>query len=477
MSNNAAKSFLILAAAALFLIGMLLFRPGYFSDSSGLTLLLGGEVLLAAVATYRKTYLTVLLICFLVAGTGLPFKSELLQARWMVLAVGAVVGFAVYLKTHLHRLQAFHLVALFCVLSGLVSASVSAYPNEALLKALSLFLLFLYAATGARTAVPAQPERFFSLLVVAIEILTWVSAIYYLVLRDPVFGNPNSLGAVMAVGCVPVLLCGFLAAQARTSKARLGIELMIALVLLFSSFARAAIVGSAISSILVCVSLREYRVLIKGTGIVVLLAICAVMFVPRQSDAATWDSSESISSIFLYKGKRETGVFGSRRSPWEQTWNVIQKNPWFGSGFGTSQVSEDMTKLDYAARHVDSWVIREHGNSYLAIIEWTGLLGVLPFYTLVLLTIRNVSLVFSWASRTRDAFSPALPAAAIVVAGLVDAVFEDWLFAVGYYLCVFVWIMAFILVDVMPSHGAVVYVPETTLPLPANAFAVAVPTK
>jgi O-antigen ligase len=281
----------------------------------------------------------------------------------------------------------------------------------------------------------------------------------------------------MAVACVPVLLCGFLAAQAPIRRMRLGVELMMALLLLFSSFARAAILASAISSLVVCVSLREYRVLIKGTGMVVLLAICAVMFVPRQSDAPTWDSSESIGSIFLYKGKRETGVFGSRRSPWQQTWNVIRENPWFGSGFGTSQISEDMTKLDYAAHHIDSWVIREHGNSYLAIIEWTGLLGVIPFYTLIFLAIRNVALVFSWLRSTRDAFLPALPAAAIVVAGLIDAAFEDWMFAVGYYLCVFFWVMAFILVDVMPARAAVVYVPETRLPVPGRAFGMAVPTK
>jgi hypothetical protein len=30
-------------------------------------------------------------------------------------------------------------------------------------------------------------------------------------------------------------------------------------------------------------------------------------------------------------------------------------------------------------------------------------------------------------------------------------VFEDWLFAPGYYLCVFFWSLAFVLVDVAPK--------------------------
>jgi hypothetical protein len=51
--------------------------------------------------------------------------------------------------------------------------------------------------------------------------------------------------------------------------------------------------------------------------------------------------------------------------------------------------------------------------------------------------------------------------AAVVTAGLVHAAFEDWMFAVGYYVCVFFWTMAFILVDVLP-HPTVVYVPEAS---------------
>jgi hypothetical protein len=37
-----------------------------------------------------------------------------------------------------------------------------------------------------------------------------------------------------------------------------------------------------------------------------------------------------------------------------------------------------------------------------------------------------------------------------MAAGLVHAGFEDWLFAVGYYLCVFFWTLAFMFVDVLP---------------------------
>jgi hypothetical protein len=57
--------------------------------------------------------------------------------------------------------------------------------------------------------------------------------------------------------------------------------------------------------------------------------------------------------------------------------------------------------------------------------------------------------VFARTRFTGSAFLPAIPAAAVVLAGLVEAGFEDGLFAVGYYLCVLVWALAFILVDLI----------------------------
>jgi hypothetical protein len=55
---------------------------------------------------------------------------------------------------------------------------------------------------------------------------------------------------------------------------------------------------------------------------------------------------------------------------------------------------------------------------------------------------------------------------------LVHAAFEDWLFAVGYYLCVFFWSLAFIMVDVLPPPSAAA-VAQTATGEWANNFRVA----
>ena len=52
-----------------------------------------------------------------------------------------------------------------------------------------------------------------------------------------------------------------------------------------------------------------------------------------------------------------------------------------------------------------------------------------------------------WAVASR----PELAIALILAAGLIHAGFEDWLFAVGNYLCVFFWSLAFILIDLVPE--------------------------
>src|SRR5271166_4481055 len=65
--------------------------------------------------------------------------------------------------------------------------------------------------------------------------------------------------------------------------------------------------------------------------------------------------------------------------------------------------------------------------------------------------------------RTGNVFSPTIPLAGVLAAGLVHAAFEDWLFAAGYYLCVFFWALAFIMIDVFPAAA-----PSTVSPCPVR---------
>jgi O-antigen ligase len=173
-------------------------------------------------------------------------------------------------------------------------------------------------------------------------------------------------------------------------------------------------------------------------------------------DMPTRHNDSSVSSFFLYKGHEDVGVMGSRQSIWDETSAIIREHPWFGSGFGTS-LKNGMEDAEFGRYSSSSATTREHGNSYMAIVEGVGLLGVVPFFTLVLMLALKVGGTFSWLHRTANLHHYSVPVAMILAAGLIHAAFEDWLFAVGYYLCVFFWMLAFAFLDLLPASSPALY--------------------
>jgi O-antigen ligase len=362
-----------------------------------------------------------------------------------VLAVGAVVGFVIYMSDRRHRFGALHLLALTAVLAALISAMVSAYPYIASLKTLSLFLLFLYGSAGARLAILGREAKFFSALLLGCELLVYGSALAYFVFHHKLFGNPNSLGAIMGVVIVPLMIWGILSAHRATDRRRRSFALLLSIVLLLFSLARAGIVAAAVASLLLCIGLRQYRFLLKGLALTAVLAAGVAFLAPPPGQ------SDSVASTFLYKGKQEAGLWGSRQAAWQKTWDVIQERPWFGTGFGTSNSSP--VDVPFGHYSSDSFYNREHGNSYLAITESVGLLGVTPFFVLLAVITGRLHRVLVWMRCRGDVLSPVVPIAVVIIAGLVHAAFEDWLFAVGYYICVFFWTFVFALDDVIPAEA------------------------
>jgi O-antigen ligase len=455
MRQSGSRTAIILICGFALLAFVVYVRPQYLADPQFLGAAIAAQILLFSLARYRESFFVVLMAAFLWAGIDLPLSGSWLQGRWIVLAIGALAGLAIYMRDPDHRFGLIHLLAFSCVLSAVVSASVSAYPQEALLKSLSLFLLFLYGATGARLAVPLlEPQKFFRKLLVGCEVITYLTAVAYFLLGWSIFGNPNSLGAIMGVVVVPVMLWGFLCAESIVAKRRLGFCVAVAIALLMSTYARAGIAGAAVACLMVCIAMRQYRLVVGGMAASLAIGALTAILIPQPAGMFEGGGPKSITSLFLYKGKPTEDLMASRRGPWDQTVAVIKQHPWFGSGFGTSVTGQSATYFELTrARFVDSRMIREHGNSYLAIVEWSGLLGVLPFYLLI----GNIALQSRAAlmrlRRSGDILAPAVPAAAILVAGLIDAGFEDWLFAVGYYLSVFLWAMAFILTDLLHSPG------------------------
>lgn len=440
------------ALAAVFVIFWVARHLGYFRDPQYLVSLIVFEVVLAGLWHFESVFFPLLMGFFFWAGMSLPATGVAFTARWLILAVAGVAGFAMWMRQSRHSYTSFHLVALFCVTSALVSAIVSVDPSTALLKVLSLFLLFLYGATGARLALRGREKTFILGLATGCEFGVGVTALSQLA-GNQLWGNPNSLGAVMGVVAAPILLWSLLVSETRNHRYRRLAALAVTGLLLYTSLSRAGMLAAAFSCFVLLVALRRHRLLIQGAFVAFAFMSVVAVLQPSHFD----DFLHSFTEDVIYKGKREQGVFGSRKTPWEQTTAVIREHPWFGSGFGTSDMGPFATGTQLSIRPSQGGLYtreggnREHGNSYLALAEYVGLLGLVPFSALLFLLGRMIARVILWMRRSANPFHPAIPLAMVLLAGMVHAFFEDWMVAVGYYLCVFFWVCAFWLVDLMPK--------------------------
>ena len=432
---------LAVLALAIPLFALAQWRPAYLTNVTILGAVLLLEIVIVSVWHYEKWFFLILMLVFLWAGSALPLSGAGATVRWIFLAVGALVGFLKW--AHSDRRQPFtaiHLVALLCILSAAVSALVSKRTEMSLLKTASLFFLFLYQSCGARVAVAGREDVFFPGLVTACEIIAYLSGFCYVVAHFELFGNPNSLGAVMGVAVIPVLLWAVLTTDKPHLRHRRAIALLIATYLLYASISRAAILACAVVVTVMCIALRRQRLLVKGIFVVVFLVAVVAVAQPSQFNALVSAFTEEL----IYKGKPQGGVFGSRTTPWQDTVEVIRESPWFGSGFGTDLAQRQPGGPGLEVATLEGSV-REHGNSYLALLEYVGMLGIAPFVVLLALVLRQIGRGLARVWRTRDAHSYAVPLVLICIAGLVHAFFEDWLFAVGSYLSIFFWASVFVL--------------------------------
>ena len=420
-------------------------RPGYFNQTylGGLLLF---ECLAASVWLYRRIFFALVIVAFLFAGVELPVGSLWTAARWAILGVGALVGSAIMLRDRKYRIGWFHVLAMFTVLAALVSAAVSRYSSLSFLKVLSLLTLFIYAGTGARVAATGRENRFFAGLLIGCEFFVGaVGAAYFAGIE--VMGNPNSLGAVMGVAGAPILLWGIFVSEDTFPRRRRIALFAVALYLTFVSHARASMAAAFICCVLLCVALRKYRMLMNGVIVIAIIVAGAAIFQPEEfSNTVT-----ALTDTVIFKGKDPSeGLLGSRLSPWQAAVDSIHNHFWFGTGFGTSDNGQDATE-DVGKFSTLVAASSEHGSSYLAIITWVGMVGVLPFVLLMVTLSRKVVETVVWMRRTGNAYHPAVPLAMVVFAGMLHAALEDWLFAPGYYLCVFYWSVAFIFVDYVPA--------------------------
>jgi len=414
-------------------------RPWYFTSQSYMVQLISLEVLLLAIWMYRKVFFPLVLVTFLFAGINLPVGTGWTAARWAVLGLGVLVGSLIMIRERQQSFGLFHAVAFFAVLAALVSAAVSLYPDIALLKVLSILLLFGYAATGVRVAAIGRENNFFRGLLLGTEILVGANFLFYAVGIEAM-GNPNSLGAVMCIVGAPILLWGVLIDGNRNLYRRRLLLYGLCMYLVFLSHSRAGIATALLCSTMFCVLVRKYKLLMQGAITLGILLAAVGLFRPT--------AISSLTSSVLYKNNSGT-LFASRISPWQSAMDNIREHPWFGMGLGTTANGTDADDGQPSVASTGA-VTAEHGSSYLAILAGVGVVGAIPFALLLALLIANVVRTILFLREPGRVGHPAVVLAIVMVAGMLHAAFEDWMFAPGNYICVFFWTFAFLFNDLAP---------------------------
>jgi hypothetical protein len=396
----------------------------------------GAGVLAATLFWHQKLSLPILVATFFWAGMQIPLNSVAESARWAILGLAAAVGLLHGNgKKYPIRFGYLHFFAAMTTAAFMLSYDVSPNPRMTILKAGSVGLLFLYCSTGVLIFVAGRERFFLKAVALGCEFLIYASTISYGILAFPVFGNPNSLGAVMGVVAWPVMFWSCLTTRNRLELYRKWVALCLCGWLLYLSLARAGILAAALSSLLILYSLRKNRLMLACAIVGCLSVMAMPAFMPNE-----W---RMMVDGVVYKNKPGTEILQSRRPRWEQTIEEIKARPWLGSGFGAAKdISEDW-KGSVATRGLN----RERGSSYLGLLTGVGILGAIPAAFLLALILSKAWLACRRVRLTRNPLDASIPLAAVAAGGLCHAVFEDWLFAAGYYLAVIFWILAFVLAN------------------------------
>src|SRR5258708_20025544 len=144
-------------------------------------------------------------------------------------------------------------------------------------------------------------------------------------------------------------------------------------------------------SVRLCVCLHRYKLLVKMVALGLFVFAVIGMWAPETLSKELGDLKDDV----LYKGHKEEGVMGSRRTPWGSSIASIKEHPLFGTGYGTSPTGES-PGLNIGNVSTTTATEREHGSSYITLAEWVGLFGVLPFPALLAITVANVCRVCAW---------------------------------------------------------------------------------
>jgi len=327
-----------------------------------------------------------------------------------------------------------------CVTWGVLTTAWSQEPTLSFMKSAAFALVTGALISAGYQWVRSNPLRealtfLFPLAIAAIlaGVLGKTSATAYvagpgIVLYRGLTGNSNMLGSLMFM-VVPLMLWKVHVSSGRW-RAMWCVMLLIGLAVLVLSVARSSILATLILVATYGMSLalaRRAAILFFGS----LIAATFVLMTP-----ATLDRLEA---RYVRKSTntnmQQPSVMYSRQGPWEVSLEMARRGGIIGAGYGVSigggHFAGGLTAFGYG---------REKGNSQLAIVEETGIVGLFLYALIVITLVDRLWRAFrSSTDRTLRVLIGIVLGA--IVGELVLGVFEAWWVAPGAPESIWFWTM------------------------------------
>jgi hypothetical protein len=194
-------------------------------------------------------------------------------------------------------------------------------------------------------------------------------------------GNPNAMGVLAAVATVPAFWYLYQYKVLKRSILAWKVAIVSLLIPLYLTNSRAGLLLFAFifGAYLVAhgLSRNAGRIVL---GLMALLAVAILL--PQARDAFIQRN--------IYKETQvSTGIFYSRADNWRDSYNAAFKGGWLGVGYG---VSADMNAFKVDVNAIGYG--REKGNSQLAVIEETGVVGFLFYAGFLILVFQGLFSAF-----------------------------------------------------------------------------------
>lgn len=243
-------------------------------------------------------------------------------------------------------------------------------------------------------------------------------------------GNPNFLGFVLAMASAWLMWRAYLVygKNRRSFALYLGV-LTLALYFLLLSHSRASLLIFLCMAIGLFISLEKFRKRLPHVLIFSVLCVTGYYVLPAVQDLLTqYVYKSSLEVLAQEKDGEGAGMMYSRELIWEVSYDLAMQGGTFGGGYGVTigeefhgEIGSSISSGQYG---------REQGNSQLAILEQTGLVG-FGLYLILIAGIFWMCASGLWSARVEvDRVAIGLMGGAMLGL-LAQSVFEAWWVAPG----------------------------------------------